>query len=540
MKYFFLIVFLLLILASVGLRLSAPDVQSEVPVTYWVTDPNPARIEQINRFHRWLIKNGHVKEVTVTTPTEARQLRARVPETLADDVIAMQPEASAVLGPDPDTSKLPMTIRLPICEMRTDAANRDTGKQVIQGVSGVAGDVMDVWTGAGQVQYFEAIGLIENLTEHATAMGFDLSQTFPALETELSANGEQYAFPCNVATQMLWVNRATFARFGLPAPPQQWTFSEFESFGKRFVDAANPEGQRRLFFFCNHVDTNDMIRSLGLSFYNETMTRCDLDDPRYAEVLELKYKWTYVDRLLPTKADQNSFDTASGYGGVSAQLFNRGNYAMLKSGRWMLIQLRKFGELDLALAEQPHGGFRNMRIGSRAAVVYKGGAHRDKARLFLAYLASADYNHLIVDDADALPPNPAYVDSEAYLKPPKYPNEWDVHNVFSRTAQTIAIGGSFSPYVLDSIARRHITQAEDAFMNDKLTAEEAGEQATARVNAEIERTLKENPALRDQYEQDVARQKKIDALRAQGKPVPLDWIDNPFHRVYYQAQGWAE
>ncbi len=55
-----------------------------------------------------------------------------------------------------------------------------------------------------------------------------------------------------------------------------------------------------------------------------------------------------------------------------------------------------------------------------------------------------DYNMQIVRDGDALPPNPKYVETDAFKRPPDYPNEWGCHEVHSEAAQTIAITQRFT------------------------------------------------------------------------------------------------
>ncbi|MFL2542591.1 MAG: hypothetical protein ACJ0UT_11600 [Candidatus Latescibacterota bacterium] len=59
MKRLFLICFLTLSAAGAATWMTEPDMGSDVPVIYWATDPNPARIEQVDKFHKWLVKNGH-------------------------------------------------------------------------------------------------------------------------------------------------------------------------------------------------------------------------------------------------------------------------------------------------------------------------------------------------------------------------------------------------------------------------------------------------------------------------------------------------
>lgn len=561
MKYIFCSCLIVLIAASVVTALMSPEAQTSVPVLYWVTDPNPARTLQVETFHEWLDKHNY-----------------------------------------------------PRFELRVDTANASPSKMLIQGVSGVGSDIIG-HCGGMRMRYFQKVGLLTDVTEWAQALGFGPSCTYQAMAPEITVEGRQYAFPCNVYAHMLWVNKGTFRRYGVPLPPQRWTFEEFEALGSMFVQAANQGNSRRTAFFANGANTRAWRRSLGLDVYNETLTRCILDDERAVRVLKLVHQWTYVDHILPSAADREAFATEAGYGGSTFQLFNSGNYAMVWCGRYALIQFREFGGLELAVSEPPHGGYPVTSTGTRAAAVYRGGRHRELGKYFLAFLASEDYNMNIVRDADALPPNPKYTEIDAYLRPlpllpdlqrifgydesesdrvaafadafyavtdtvdrdvpldvrslpappcpkgmsseeyeanleqfrndyesmlPTYRNEWGCHEVFSKAAKSIAIPSSSSPFVLESVAWRHISQVEEAFMADRCSAEEAAKLMAERVNAEVERTLVENPKLRARHDELTRRQAEIDAYRRDGRPVPLEWVLNPFYRRYYKDMGWSE
>lgn len=550
MKYVFAAVAAVLILSSLLLHASFPDVRSDVPVIYWVTDNNPARQQQVALFHQWLIRNDHAEAVTVSTPEDLRKLQSRhFTPAVIEAMRAVDEDAKKVWGPDGAPlevaeADLPLRVRIPIAELRTDNANRDITKQVIQGVSGVGGDIVDT-TGLN-LPYMHALGIATNVTQWGQELGFDPSQTFPAIVPDITiedyAEGgpaQQYAFPCNVWVSMYWVNKDTFEKLGVPVPPRRWTIEEFESLGKQFVAAANPPGQRQTVFFSMSVDKEELQRSMGLSLFNETLTRPQADDPRFARSLALIYKWTYEDHLLPSAAERASFDTQSGYGGPVLQLFNQGKLGMFRMGRYALIQLRRFGNLNLTAVEPPHGGFPTTMTGTRCAMVYVGG-EPELAKYFLSYLASESYNMQIVRDADALPPNPKYTLVEEFTRPPDYPNEWGVHELFSNAAQDIAIGSVQSPFVLASQVSRFTTDAEQAVMAGRLTPEAAAEEAQQSILREIERTLAEEPGLRPMYDRLVTQQQEIDRLRAEGKKVPVRLIANPFYRRYYAAQGWLE
>jgi multiple sugar transport system substrate-binding protein len=539
-KILFAFIVVALGLASVGTYLRMPDVTSDRPIIYWVTDPNPARHEQVNRFHQWLIKNGHYTEEVIESPRQAERVRALGwSADFRSALRAMNPRAEALFAGTLNQEDYPLTLRVPKLELRLDTVNADPSKVIIQGISGVAAQV--VQTGPTDLPYFHAVGLFEDVTDEALELGFDPSRTWDAIRPQLVLDERQYRFPANVFAHMYWVNKETFRKYGMDPPPRQWDFDTFERIGKEFVARANASGGPRV-FFSNTLDIWSARRSLGLDTFNETLTACTLDDPRYVQVLERIFKWTYEDRLLPSAADVASFAAEAGYGGSAPQLFYRGQYGMMRSGRYMLIQFRQFGAMELSVSEPPHGGFRNTDTGTRTASVYSGAEPSDKrlAVLFLAYLASEDYNTLIVHDADALPPNPIYTRTEEFLRPAAYPNEWGTHEVFSETAEQIAIVQASSPFVLPGTAGRIDHEAYQAVMARRISASEAAAQAGSRINAEIERTLRENPHLQERYAALVEDQRTIERLRAAGEKVPLELIRNPFHQRYYQAMGWAE
>jgi multiple sugar transport system substrate-binding protein len=451
MKWIFLGVAVVLTLASLGVYAALPGKTSDVPVVYWVTDRNPARDEQVALFQQWLAENYPDVEI----------------------------------------------------DLRLDMGNSDRQKKVVQGVSGVAGDIQDQGSGV-DLRYFRELGLNTDITEAAEARGFSYKKTFPALREDLTlvtrdGDRRQYQFPCNVSPQRYYVNLEALAAVGMEPPPDRWTLDEFEAYGKEYVRRASDPavfGDSRQRFVANDLQVSVLARSYGIDLFNETLTASGLSMPVYtadgylspeegkeeigfAEVLRRRTQWIHDDQILPSPADLQNLATASGYGGSGYQAFVRGDFAMLHTGRWGLIQFRKTNaeqrvrneahraffedgvlsdeerrtiledvatpeqlrEIDAAdpaqakmlaarvlmraqalplqfgSAEPPYEYLPNIGSGTRAAMVYAGGKNQDLALYFLEYLASEEYNAHIIKDADGLPPIPEFADSDLYLTP---------------------------------------------------------------------------------------------------------------------------
>jgi len=501
MKWVFATALILLIAGGAATVMTEPDLGTDVPVIYWVTDRNPARLDQVDLFHQWLIDEGH------TTP-EGR----------------------------------------PIVELRLDIATSDptNSKKIIQSVAGVASDVMDC-----DIGQMHTLGVLRDVTEDAYRLNFGLDQTYAALAPVLTRDGKQYGFPCNVDINSFWANVGTFKKYGMDPPPQNWTIEEFESIGREFVKRANPTDGRQSVFFSNTLGDWQgrwlfiaLIRSKGASLFNETMTASTAGDPRVAEIFQKYYQWTFEDHLMPTGAEVSSFSSSAGYGGPALSLFEMGNYGMIIAGRWVLIRMRDFENppvVQVSYFPVPENGFDNDVISTRSAAVYKGSDHPEHAALFLSFLASNPYNRQIVDIADGLPPTPAFAETEAYIHPPNHPNEWGIHKPMHDTAKNRSIAKAMSPFIAEGIVTRHMTQAIEKVLAEPqlATPQQAADVMAQEINAEIALTIRESTRLEEQYTQLVETQKKIDAYRAEGKLVPLEWISNPFHRKYYVEQGWA-
>ncbi|MCC6415494.1 MAG: extracellular solute-binding protein [Opitutaceae bacterium] len=490
MKKIFLGIVLALSAASLALDWTAPDRHSDVPVLYWITQDDPVKRETIKRFKQWLQDND-----------------------------------------------------LPPCEVRIDNVNQDPTKKLAQGLAGVGADLMDIYS--TQTEQFANSGMLLDVTDAAQRMGFGPDQTYPALYSDLVVNGRQYGFPRNAGAYLIWVNRDIFARYGLPEPDENWTWDDFERIGTTFVEKANPPGTRQRSYFMQATSPTQLRRALGLSIFNETMTRSILDDPRNAEVMRRMKRWTTELRLIPTLAEQSAMtaDSTRASDGIF-YLFHVGRYATLYMPRWAVIRLRPIGKTNVRIIMPPTGGFNNLEFGCGIISGYTKTKHPEEVYRFLKFLTSEPFNLLVAESGDSLPPVPRYAHSPEFLRPPDHPEEWVVHEAFSTAAANYGIAMCRSPFIpVDMITRIGTgieTAVVDSVIAGRIAPEAAGRIVQDRINEQIGLNIAHDTELRAEYERLSAVQVKIDALRAAKKKIPLSWITNPFHRIYYKHMGWVE
>lgn len=481
-KYLFLTCLGVLLASSLTLYLTLPEQITDRPVLYWVTHNDPIRKETVQLFYDWREKQG-----------------------------------------------------LPPAQIFIDVATSGTNKKLVQGVSGMSADLLDLF--GHEIQTMYKSGMLLDITEEARAGGFGPEQTYPGMSAYILNEGRQYGYPRNVGSHLLWYNKDTFDRHDLPYPPQTWTWEEFEEHGIRFVEATNPPGTRERNFFIHRMNPNVMRRSLGIAIFNETLTRSTLDDPRNVQVYEKLDYWINDLRIMPSRIEAESFSAEDAGKGATFYLFHVGRYGIIDAGRWGLMRFRPNGTDNLGVSENPYAEFPNEVLGGGSVAIYKNTSHPQVALEFLQFLASEEYNRQIVEYSDSLPPVPEFAETENFLRPPDHPNEWNVHEPFAKVARETSIAFDISPYVVHSQVTRIDRDAQDAVILGRKSAQDAAENAARRINLAIENRLDQDVALREQWEKNFQLQQKIDKRRAAGEPIPASWIKNPFHQKYYREKG---
>jgi ABC-type glycerol-3-phosphate transport system substrate-binding protein len=308
------------------------------------------------------------------------------------------------------------------------------------------------------------------------------------------------------------------------------------------VAAANPPNQKPRRFFVSGVNTTAMRRSLGLDTFNETLTRCTLDDPRNARVLELIHKWTHEDRLIPSGTDMAALvsDGDAGVFGPRLYQFKIGNIAMITGGNYLTPALRRLGDLPISVTITPFAEFPNAILGAQMLAIYEGSKNKPAASAYLEFLRSEEFLETLLRNGDGIPTTREQAHREDYLRPPAYPNEWGCNEEIVRSVEEIGYPYSASPFVPFGVYNRIDLAAIDRFNTGLIDAAEASRRAAKEINAEIELNIERRPALREKHSQLINLQEQIEKRRAKGEKVPGEWILNPFLKAYYKQMGWIE
>lgn len=485
MRKLFLIIVSVLVIASVCTVASRKQEDSTGPVLSWKTGICPERHAQVELFRRWMVREGYV---------------------------------------DKDGQ--------PLFDVKLEAESIQS--TMIQAVSGVGADILD----RVPVNRYAPMGVLEDITDFAEKNGLAPSDGYPGAASLITWNGRQYGYPCNLAVHALWSNVELFEKYGMAPPPVQWTPEEFERIGKEFTRRANQGKERMEIFFCAWTPMTSLIaRSRGRDVFNETLTAADIANPVFAEILRLHYKWVFEDRLMPSNADRASENAEGSFGGNGVSLFIYGRYAMICTARYVHMNLRPLNrKIRTANSLFPQYDFRNAVIAARISGVYSGGKHKEYAKIFLKFLASREYNDLLIAGADGLPPNPRIaMNNPEYASPAAFPLEGNTHANELEWANTVALPEPASPYFPQE--KTGIDNALDKVMNNIASPEEALRDEEFRINRLIAEVVAGNPALKRQYDADIELQKKIDEYKRTGEKIPKSWIRNPFYLAYYRSSG---
>jgi multiple sugar transport system substrate-binding protein len=251
----------------------------------------------------------------------------------------------------------------------------------------------------------------------------------------------------------------------------------------------------------------DLLFGLGGRFYSEDGLRSRLASPEGIQAMTFYHRLMHDEQVIPTPADAAAMSAQGGWGSGGLTWFGAGRAAMIFIGRWYIILVNNYPQV------RPHlGAVRLPRLGdrpssgmcdTRAAGVNAKSPHWRQALYFLQYLASKEYNQVIVQDGDSLPPNPKYARTGADLANEIVPDP-AFHQPFidaMRSARPV----DTSPFIDAGLVERWFRERIEKVENQQLAPDAAMRELAKEINQQIRINLERRPDLQRKYEQVTGR-----------------------------------
>ncbi len=443
MKWIFLFAFVLLVgLSLVAWSIAPKPVEDGKVVLTLVSDPNPARDEQVALFNR--------------------------------------------LNPQ--------------YHLRLDPSNGGTEKIIVQSMGGVGPDLFHAYD-AFQLSTFVKAGIAWDITDELPALGIARADLWPANDANYIVDGRVYGHPTNIVADALWFDKTVFDAEGVPYPRGPWTWDEFVAYAKQLVRRDADGRITRYGVLIDRYKWREFVLQFGGSIYSADGTRCIVDSAEAVNGIRCLYDLMYVHRVMPRPVDEAAMVSSGGWGsGGALKFFAAGRAPIALGGRWWLClpEIRDSTTLKLGVAEGPHGTRRVWLGYGKGTLINRSSPNRQAALAYLAFQHGQAYNDLINRQADGLAPVQKYCFTEQYLHDPEHPRE-DFNAVFTDVMR-FAVSEPTSPFINGSTAMRLITEQLDMVWENRKTPAEAMQRAAAAVNAQIAKNLERDPQLKDRFQ----------------------------------------
>lgn len=317
----------------------------------------------------------------------------------------------------------------PELNLTLDYRNKGMNRILLQCSTGVGPDLFD-FTDTELQTYVDA-DILWDVTGPAERMGFSVRKDGWPRAAPLALNEDrQYAYYCNIGTDIVLYNRNIFDYLRIPYPKENMTWEEFIDLAVKVSAAASSNENDRIFALQGASWRHYFESRHGELFTEDGML--NLRCPELRDALQWHREITSKYRIMPSNTAQSTMSGHGGWTGTKAGQFATGRYAMMITGDWALVAFRQAydyqvqheGRIDgenvpplqrplrLGGCLLPHisGGEPCCRITSRMAGINRFSPRREEALKVLQFLAGPTYSSLVNEQSDWLPGNEKYVD----------------------------------------------------------------------------------------------------------------------------------
>ena len=359
---------------------------------------------------------------------------------------------------------------------------------------------------------------------HAVATGKALGPDliWPVAQKGTMLDGRSYAYPCNVWWCLIAYHKDLFDKAGVPYPKPGWTWSDFVETAKKLTIRDSATGRAEQFGLLG-IDGVEMAFNFGADFLNKTGTRCAFHSREAVEAIQLSIDFQEKHHISPTASETANMAAQGGWGAGAINLFGAKKGAMMRFGRYGLINWRLVNEeakkkglpppLHIGFVPPPVKKRQYLYGGTRICVINAHSPRRYEAVDFIAYLAGPRYGRQINWSADCIPGPRRWTRTPEQLSNPRYPEEHDSDIHWRETAADIhpLMHTRFLPSTtLYQCLYYHL----DRIGSHLCSVDEGLRALQSDMNQAIEKHVREHPYLRGPYAAAMKEQARIDQRKA--------------------------
>jgi multiple sugar transport system substrate-binding protein len=302
-------------------------------------------------------------------------------------------------------------------------------------------------------------------------------------------------------------NKKILADHGAPLPQPDWTWDDFIESALAVRNNPSKSGEQHipLANWNSEWIYRDLLIGHGGDFFTEDGLHSRLGEEEALKAMETFRDMAITHDIMPTSAEALTLSSQGGWGSGGISWFFNQQAAYIHIGRWAIVQIPVYLERNpdivenIAAARLPRVAGQPSRgvVGSRAAGINAKSKNPQAAKRFLQYLAGRDYSTLIVEDGDALPPNPNMARTGADLVNDIVPDP-AFHQPFIDAVEE-GVTLKMSLFIEAQIVKRWTLEAVQEVENGA-DPRLAIKRVAKEIDAQIRQNLRRRPALQAKYE----------------------------------------
>lgn len=219
---------------------------------------------------------------------------------------------------------------------------------------------------------------------------------------KVAGQGNIYGMPKDLGPFAMGYNKTMFEKAGIPIPDKDkpYTWDEFINVNKQLTKDTNGDGKLDQWGTGLNVNwtLHAFVWSNGADFLDPTQTKVTIDDPKFAEAVQLFADMQNVYKVTPSISESQTLDTY--------QRWMQGQIGFFPVGPWDLSTYQKL-PFDFDLIPYPAGstGKTATWLGSLGIGVSKNSKATDEAAALALYLSASEEGMQMLSDAKVQMPN---------------------------------------------------------------------------------------------------------------------------------------